>query len=162
MWDLMKNSDLESIIKNLGPDLYGFAYTLIPDDLQAGQLIIDAVSNFLLSKKSLIEKLLKADANSETTQEVQLRLFQIIYETAKKRFHQIQLSFTTEDQKNFFFSLDLDEKAMLYLRVRAMLEINHIEMIMNKDRTQVLAFLNDGRMKMIHQNQSNLQYHGAN
>jgi hypothetical protein len=38
---------------------------------------------------------------------------------------------------------------MLYLRVRALLDIEQIEMVMNKDRAVILAFLSDARMKMI-------------
>ena len=46
-------------------------------------------------------------------------------------------------------SLEFEEKSMLYLRVRALLEVDQIEMIMSKDRSVILAFLSDARMKMI-------------
>ncbi len=148
----MKTSDLEIIIKNLAPELYGYAYILIPDDLQAGQLIIDATQNFVLNKKFFIDKILNEEVSKEVTTEIQLRLFQAIYDIAKKRFHQIKLSFgKAEDKTNFFLSLDFEEKSMLYLRIRAMLEINQIEMIMNQDRSMIIAFLTDARMKMIQQ-----------
>lgn len=148
----MKTSDLEIIIKNLAPELYGYAYILIPDDLQAGQLIIDATQNFVLNKKFFIDKILNEEVSKEVTTEIQLRLFQAIYDIAKKRFHQIKLSFGhAQDKTNFFLSLDFEEKSMLYLRIRAMLEINQIEMIMNQDRSMIIAFLTDARMKMIQQ-----------
>jgi hypothetical protein len=146
----MKTSDLEIIIKNLAPELYGYAYILIPDDLQAGQLIIDATQNFLLSKKFFIDKILHHEVSKNVTSEVQLRLFQAIYDIAKKRFQQIKMSFNLEDNtNNYFLSLEFDEKSMLYLRVRALLDIEQIEMVMNKDRAVILAFLSDARMKMI-------------
>jgi hypothetical protein len=146
----MKTSDLEIIIKNLAPELYGYAYVLIPDDLQAGQLIIDAAQNFLLRKKSYIDKILLSEVNKKVTDDIQLRLFQVIYEIAKKRFHQIKMSFNLPaDKSNFFLSLEFEEKSMLYLRVRATLAIEEIEMIMNKDRASIVAFLSDSRMKMI-------------
>lgn len=146
----MKTSDLEIIIKNLAPELYGYAYILIPDDLQAGQLIIDATQNFLLSKKFFIDKILHHEASKDVMGEVQLRLFQAIYEIAKKRFQQIKMSFNSKNNSNnYFLSLEFDEKSMLYLRVRALLEVNQIEMVMNKDRSVILAFLSDARMKMI-------------
>ena len=148
----MKTADLEIIIKNLAPELYGYAYILIPDDLQAGQLIIDATQNFILRKKTYIDKILLADATEEVVSEIQLRLFQAIYEIAKKRFHQIQMSLNSlKDHDNFFLSLEFEEKSMLYLRVRAAFDIAQIEMVMNKDRATILAFLSDARMKMIQQ-----------
>jgi hypothetical protein len=146
----MKTSDLEIIIKNLAPELYGYAYILIPDDLQAGQLIIDATQNFLLSKKFFIDKILHHEVSKEVTNEVQLRLFHAIYDIAKKRFQQIKMSFDLDDNtNNYFLSLEFDEKSMLYLRVRALLDVEQIEMIMHKDRSVILAFLSDARMKMI-------------
>lgn len=148
----MKTSDLEIIIKNLAPELYGYAYILIPDDLQAGQLIIDATQNFLMRKKFFIDKMLQSEVTKEASNEVQLRLFQAIYEIAKKRFHQIRMSFNLpENENNFFLSLEFEEKSMLYLRIRAKLEIDQIEMVMSKDRAVILAFLSDARMKMIQQ-----------
>lgn len=148
----MKTSDLEIIIKNLAPELYGYAYILIPDDLQAGQLIIDATQNFLMRKKFFIDKMLQSDVTKEASNEVQLRLFQAVYEIAKKRFLQIKMSFNLpENENNFFLSLEFEEKSMLYLRVRAMLEIDQIEMVMSKDRAVILAFLSDARIKMIQQ-----------
>jgi hypothetical protein len=159
----MRTDDLETIVKNLGPDLYSFAYILIPDDLQAGQLMIDAVQNFLLRKKSYIEKILQENVNKESALEIRLRLFQAIYEIAKKRFHQIKMSFSVADTSNFFLSLEFDDKAMMYLRVRASLEIDQIEMIMNKDRSTILAFLSDARIKMIQQSlSSNVELGGYN
>ena len=146
----MKTSDLEIIIKNLAPELYGYAYILIPDDLQAGQLIIDATQNFLLRKKFFIDKILQSEASNEVVNEVQLRLLQAVYEIAKKRYHQIKMSFdSSENLNNYFLSLEFEEKSMLYLRVRALLEVDQIEMIMSKDRSVILAFLSDARMKMI-------------
>lgn len=151
----MKTSDLEIIVKNLAPELYGYAYILIPDDLQAGQLIIDATQNFLLRKKFFIDKILLSETTKEVSNEVQLRLFQAVYEIAKKRFHQIKMSFNLpENENNFFLCLEFEEKSMLYLRVRAMLEIDQIEMVMSKDRAVILAFLSDARMKMIQQTSS--------
>lgn len=155
----MKTSDLETVIKNLAPELYGYAYILIPDDLQAGQLIIDATQNFLLRKKTFIDKILMGNLTKEIINEVQLRLFQAIYEIARKRYHQIKMSFNLlENKNNFFLSLEFEEKSMLYLRVRAILEIDQIEMVMSKDRAVILAFLSDARMKMVQQVAPNAQY----
>jgi len=53
----MKIEELQKYIQNLSPELYSFAYVLIPDDLQASQLMIDCVQSFLIQKKPLIEKM---------------------------------------------------------------------------------------------------------
>ena len=145
----MRTIDLENIIKNLGPELYSFAYILIPDDLQAGQLIIDATQNFLIRKKSYIEKILLENNSSEAVLEVELRLLQAIYEIAKRRYHQIKMSFQGAEKDNFFLRLEFEEKAMLYLRIRAAFEIDQLEMIMSKDRGAILGFLSAARSKII-------------
>ena len=105
---------------------------------------------FLLRKKFFIDKILQSEASNEVVNEVQLRLLQAVYEIAKKRYHQIKMSFdSSENLNNYFLSLEFEEKSMLYLRVRALLEVDQIEMIMSKDRSVILAFLSDARMKMI-------------
>jgi hypothetical protein len=145
----MKTADLENIIKNIAPELFAYAYVLIPDDLQAGQLIIDAVQNFVLSKRSYIEMALQSNVSEDLTKEIQLRLFQVIYEIAKRRYHQIKMSFNKDENKSsFFLNLEFEEKSMLYLRVRANLEIEQIEMIMSKDKAVIVAFLSEARIKM--------------
>jgi hypothetical protein len=145
----MKTADLENIIKNIAPELFAYAYILIPDDLQAGQLIIDTVQNFVLSKRAFIDMTLQSNASEDLNNEIQQRLFQVIYEIAKKRYHQIKMSFnSTENKNNFFLNLEFEEKSMLYLRVRAKLEIEQIEMIMSKDKTIIIAFLTNARIKM--------------
>jgi len=53
----MKIEELQKYIQNLSPELYSFAYVLIPDDLQASQLMIDCVQSFLIQKKGLVDKM---------------------------------------------------------------------------------------------------------
>ena len=50
----MKSEELQKFIQNLSPELYSFAYVLVPDDLQASQLMIDGVQSFLIQKKSIL------------------------------------------------------------------------------------------------------------
>lgn len=39
---------LESYLQKLNPELYRFAYALVPDDLQAEQLVIDALNALII------------------------------------------------------------------------------------------------------------------
>ena len=54
--DQMKTSDLEKFIQSQSLDLYSMAFILIPDDLQASQLMIDTVTAFLVQKSPTIAK----------------------------------------------------------------------------------------------------------
>ena len=78
----MKTEELQKYIQNLSPDLYSFAYVLVPDDLQASQLMIDCVQSFLIQKKSLVERMgrTKNRIVKNLLNETKLCLFKIIFE----------------------------------------------------------------------------------
>ena len=91
----MKTLDLEKYIQNLSTDLYSFAFILIPDDLQATQLMIDSVSAFMIQKKDLIESLTKKGESHllANTEDIKIQLYKLMYEMSKKRYHQLRMSF---------------------------------------------------------------------
>ena len=101
----MKTLDLEKFIQSLSTDLYSFAYILIPDDLQATQLMIDSVAALMIQKKSLVDQWSKASADQllENTEEIKLHLYKSIYDLSKKRYHQLRAGLkSVEDGSGFF------------------------------------------------------------
>lgn len=146
----MKTEELKKFIQNLSPDLYSFAYVLIPDDLQASQLMIDCVQSFLIQKKPLIDRMSlgKTKIAMNLLNETRDHLFKIVFELSKKRYQQLKMSFSDVEQSGGFFSLDFDEKAVLYLKERAQLELNQIEFITNYNQSEVLSYLYSARIKM--------------
>ncbi len=146
----MKTEELQKFIQNLSPELYSFAYVLIPDDLQASQLMIDCVQSFLIQKKPLVEKmaLTKNKIVRNLLDETKLHLLKIVYELSKKRYQQLKMSFSDVEQNGGFFSLEFDEKAMLYLKEKAGLELDQIEFIACGSRAEILSHLYSARLKM--------------
>ena len=47
----MKRKDFYQLVAPLSEKLYRYAYTLIPDDLQAEQLVVDGFNAYLLRER---------------------------------------------------------------------------------------------------------------
>lgn len=147
----MKTLDLEKFIQSLSTDLYSFAYILIPDDLQATQLMIDSVAALMIQKKSLVDQWSKAPADQllENTEEIKLHLYKSIYDLSKKRYHQLRAGLKSVEDGSGFFSLDFDDKAILFLQERSEFSSERIEFISSKSKTEVLAHLYSARINLI-------------
>jgi predicted DNA-binding protein (UPF0251 family) len=147
---LMKTDELQKFIQNLSPDLYSFAYILIPDDLQASQLMIDCVQSFIIQKRPMIERmtLTKNKMVRNLLDETKSHLFQILCELAKKRYQQLKMSFSVVEQSGGFFALEFDEKAVLYLKDKVAMDLEQIEFITGLTRAELLAKLYSARIKM--------------
>lgn len=149
----MKTVALEKFIQNLSTDLYSFAFILIPDDLQATQLMIDSVSAFIIQKGALIDKW-KTSSESELLQnseEIKLYLYKSMYELSKKRYHQLKTSLKNVEDNSGFFSLEFEDKAVLFLQERSEFPLDAIEFIVGKSKTEVLAHLYSARINMVGQ-----------
>ena len=147
----MKTLELEKLIQNLSTDLYSFAFVLIPDDLQATQLMIDSVSAFIIQKKSLIDKW-STTSESElvlNAHDIKIHLYRAMYELAKKRYNQLRTSFKSIEDKSGFFALEFDDKAALFLKERTEFPLDVIEFILGQTRGEVLAHLYSARIKMV-------------
>jgi hypothetical protein len=146
----MKIEELQKFIQNLSPELYSFAYVLIPDDLQASQLMIDCVQSFLIQKKLLVEKMRpsKNKILKNLLEETRIHLLKIVYELSKKRYQQLRISFKDVEESGGFFALEFDEKTVLYLKDKGGFDLNEIEFITALSRSEVLSYLYSARIKM--------------
>ena len=146
----MKTEELQNYIKNLSPELYSFAYVLVPDDLQASQLMIDCVQAFLIQKKALIEKMgqTKNKIVKNLLEETKLNLIKIVYELSRKRYKHLKISLSDVEGSGGFFSLDFDEKAILYLKEKTNLDLIQIEFITSTTKSEILSYLYSARIKM--------------
>ena len=146
----MKTEELQKYIQNLSPELYSFAYALIPDDLQASQLMIDCVQVFLIQKKTLVEKmgLTKNKIVLNLFEETKLNLIKIVYELSRKRYGQLKISLSDVEESGGFFSLDFDEKAILFLKEKTHVDLVQIEYITSMTNSEILSYLYSARIKM--------------
>lgn len=147
----MKKSDFEKFLSLQSQDLYSFGFILIPDDLQAGQLAVDAISHFLISHKSELETFFsyKSREIEKHLAKFRVEMLKNIYDIAKKRYSQLKLSLNFEDESSAFYQLDFDEKAVLYLKEKAKFNLDDISIVTNKTNAEVIAYLNSGRFKLI-------------
>lgn len=144
----VKIEDFEIYLKNLHPDLYSFSYILIPDDLQASQLIVDSLANVMLEKKSMVERILsKNDHNDEDLKLLKSQIFKAIFEIAKKRFHQIKSAVDLENLDPFYH-LEFEERATVFLKHRYKINIELICFITNMGHDELVAVLSRARTKL--------------
>lgn len=155
----MKTQELQKYIQNLSPELYSFAYVLIPDDLQASQLMIDCVQSFLIQKKSLIDKMNQSKNKivKNLLEETSLHLLHTVFDLSRKRYQQLKMSFKDVEESGGFFGLDFDEKAVLYLKDKAGFDLDKIEFITSNTRAEVLSHLYAARIKMTEQLPDDIQ-----
>lgn len=146
----MKIEELQKYIQNLSPELYSFAYVLIPDDLQASQLMIDCVQSFLIQKKPLIDKMALSPNKilRNLLDETKMHLLRIVFDLSRKRYQQLKMSLKDVEQSGGFFALDFDEKAVLYLKDKAGFDLDGIEFITSASRTEVLSHLYSARIHL--------------
>lgn len=147
----MKRIEFEKFLPLLSSELYSFAFVLIPDDLQAGQLVVDSIQAFLIQKRETIELLFqsKNKENNIEFNRIKKETLQLVYELAKKRFHQIRLSIEETEDKRDFFHLEFDEKASLYLKDKAKMTNEEIAILTMRTKSEVLASLFSARTKML-------------
>lgn len=146
---LMKTTELEKYIKTLAPEIYSFAYALIPLDIQASQLIVDAVNALMIKNYYIVEKWKKAENlhfESETL-DVKTHLYRNVFEIAKQRaFLRQQDKENMEiDGNDEFYQLNFNERAALYLKEKTDFSLKLIEFIMDVNRIEILAHLYSGR-----------------
>jgi len=149
--NIMKKIDFEKILSLISSDLYSFGYALIPDDLQAGQLSVDAITAYLVSKKIVLEQLLNTNTDTLKNEipKIKMDLLKVIYDLAKKRFYQVRVSIESEHLNDGFYHLEFDEKAALYLKDKMKLSNDEISVVTMRSRAEVLASLYSGRLKMV-------------
>lgn len=149
--DIMKKVDFEKILSLLSVDLYSFGYALIPDDLQAGQLTVDGLTAYLVSKQTILETMLQTNSSELKNEipKIKIDLLKVVYDLAKKRFYQVRVSIENEHLNDGFYHLEFDEKAALYLKDKMKLTNEEISVITMRTRAEVLASLYSGRLKMV-------------
>ena len=151
----MKDDQLEKFLEQSTPEFYSFAFVLIPDDLQAGQLVIDSLAAFLISKKYLLEN----DGYISQHMDIKIEIIHLIYDLAKKRFHQVHLSLDELNNVGFY-TLDFEQRAALYLKDKAKYDNNSIALILNKTGHEVTSFLYSARVKLVENLPVTLHFEG--
>ncbi|MCO4794100.1 MAG: hypothetical protein KC493_10325 [Bacteriovoracaceae bacterium] len=144
----MKRKDLEILLQKANVDLYGYAYCLIPDELQASQLVMDAMAILTLDKKSLLEDLLLSEEEKEKRLNlfiIKKFLYRAIYKLSVKRINQIRSSLDFSGDYISFHGLNLEQKSAIYLKRKTSLELSDIQEILNIKKPEMISTLATAR-----------------
>lgn len=135
----MNKSQIVDELSQLNPQIFPFAYALIYDELQAQQLVIDAISYFITNSTEQVEDYFA----TEEYRSKQLRLFEIkknilglVYKIAQKRIDQLRSSLSFKDDEGAFYSLSITQRAILFLKFKTNFEQTDIMDIMEIDNVE--------------------------
>lgn len=147
----MKRKDFYFLVQPLTEKLYRFAYDLIPDDLQAEQLVIDSLNAYLLrEKKSILRRDVDLKDKKETLMQRRLvfkGLLRYMCDIGSRRALQLHAQMRPTSQQEFasFYNLDPKIRFVVALRYDAQFTTDEIEEIVQMPRYEVIEKLHNGR-----------------
>jgi DNA-directed RNA polymerase specialized sigma24 family protein len=151
----MKRKDFYQLVQPLTDKLYRFAFNLIPDDLQAEQLVVDSLNAYLLKEKKHI---LRKEVEIENKKELQV-LRRIYFKGVLRYMGEIGVRRSTqlnEQMKMFrpeefapFYSLEPKVRFVLALRYQAQFSAEEIQEIVQMPRYEVIEKIHNGRFLLM-------------
>lgn len=151
----MKRKDFYQIALPLTEKLYRFAYTLIPDDLQAEQLVIDSINAYLLKERKSIMKREVDITSKKETQILRRTYFKSILkylcDIGVRRSLQLSEQMKVLRPKEFapFYSLEPKVRFVISLRYEAQFSVEEIEEIVQMPRYEVIEKIHNGRFLLL-------------
>lgn len=151
----MKRKDLYQLVQPLTDKLYRFAYTLIPDDLQAEQLVIDSLNAFLIKEGKSLQKR-EVDLNSKKESQVLRRtyfksLLRYMCDIGVRRSIQLGEQFKLGEMKDFaaYYSLEPKIRFVMALRYDGQFSVEEIEEMVQMPRFEVIEKIHNGRFLLM-------------
>lgn len=151
----MKRKEFFQLALPLLDKLYRFAHHLIPDDLQAEQLVVDSLNAYLLKERKSI---LRRDINLNSKKETQI-LRRTIYkgilkymcEIGSRRSVQLleQMKVTRPSEYEAFYALDPRIRFVIALRYDAQFTVEEIEEVVSMPRYEVIEKIHNGRFLLL-------------
>lgn len=128
---------LKQFFKIKSTELYPFAYSLLPDDLQAGQLVLDAI-DLILVDKDFSDKFPEYYGNQELLRkdqyDITTALYSHIFRLAKIRVGQLSGSFSVPHGFGPFYRTPIENRSVVFLREKLSYSWERIGLIIGKDR----------------------------
>jgi len=151
----MKRKDFYQIALPLTEKLYRFAYTLIPDDLQAEQLVIDSINAYLLKERKSIMKREVDMTSKKETQFIRRTYFKSILkylcDIGVRRSLQLteQMKVLRPSEFAPFYALEPKVRFVISLRYEAQFSVEEIEEIVQMPRYEVIEKIHNGRFLLL-------------
>lgn len=148
----MNIEDIKQRITGFSNELYPFAHALIPEELQAQQLVVDGIA-FLFADKEC--KLRLFDLLEVTEHEFVNKEFfdlkkvsiRVIYALAKKRFSQLEAGLDV-NQFGVFYRLGPSARAAMFLKYKFGLDADELGEILSLSKIEVMTLLHESRAHM--------------
>lgn len=156
----MNRSELAPLIDTLIPGFYSFAYALIPDELQAEQLVIDAYSVFLIREEGSLRELSdlrelrsgsKGKAKDSSRDRNKLRHFlqkhiiTDIFELGQTRAPQLKSLLRESAERSAFYQLETSQRAALHLKEHMNFSYQDMEEVFAMKKYQIIELLHNSR-----------------
>ncbi|MBT4791778.1 MAG: hypothetical protein HON90_09420 [Halobacteriovoraceae bacterium] len=150
----MRKEELVSIIDSLLPRVYGLAFALMGDELEAEQVIIDAYTVYLMQDKDFLLK--ESFDSSDSKERSSIRryllkeLFREVFELCQKRIPQL----SGKNRKNLlefesFYRIGVNKRAVMYLKEIEKFQIEDLQEIFSMERHRVLELFHNAKHELL-------------
>lgn len=152
----MKRIDFYQLLSPLTEKLNRMAFCLIPDDLQAEQLVIDSLNAYLIKEKKQILNASSLDMYSKKDIQFKRRhifkgILKYMSEIGVRRATQLKDQTIQTRPENFMSYYNLEPKARLIMALRYDFQftVEEIEDIATMPRYEVIEKLHNGRFLLL-------------
>lgn len=151
----MKRTEFYQLTHPLLDKLYQFAFALIPDDLQAEQLVIDSLNAYLIKeRKSILKRELDLTSKKETQilrRSVYKGILKYMCDIGIRRSVQLveQMKISRPSEYGAFYSLEPKIRFVMSLRYEAQFTVEEIEEIVQMPRYEVIEKIHNGRFLLL-------------
>ncbi len=138
----MSTNQLEEYILSLLPEFFSFSYTLLPEEFQAQQIVIDSITAVFIKKKDVFQNSAKEEFIIQINEVIREWVYEQIFILCKRRL-QHNIMIVSHD------SLSMENKAILFLKYIAQLKLHTIAKICRIDDSYIKSKLLKSRDKFL-------------
>ena len=143
---------LESFLLDNNKIFFGFAYSLLSDDLQAQQVVIDAIYVLNLKKSDLVENLLATTENStqvDILAQINKFILTQIFTISQKRIIHLKNSIALDNSFLAFYNLNTAKRALLYLKYKTQTTFSDIAEIIGVNEFELMGLLSTAQKNLM-------------
>ena len=153
---IVDRKSLEHFIKDHYQNIYSFSFALVPEELQARQMALDALELFMTKERDLMNEIVLSNLNDapDLLSRLTVRYYKNVYELGVKRFDQLKggLEIKVDRSVGSFYALGLNERAIIYLKMILKFDLGEIEQITEHTRYEILCILSSSREYLLRNN----------
>ena len=140
----MDNNTLENIVSPLIDKLYSLSYAIVPNELEAEQLLVDGYTRFIIKDKEFIlDTQIEDGFDKNSFMDFCLsRLIQEVFSLAKKRNSSFLYSKKENlDEFNVFYTLNLDSRVVIHLNTILDFDENKIAQTLLIEKHEIVKMM---------------------